>query len=86
MTIEDFELTFDKQSEGTRSGSLYELIQCYPDKEPFFEAIIRQFSQNLTSDDGFDFNHCCELLELFAADGRIKEYQVIKIFIDSCIM
>ncbi|MDE6233870.1 MAG: hypothetical protein K2M60_11080 [Lachnospiraceae bacterium] len=72
------DLAYDTQCEGTRSRYLYELIRCYADTEIFLQEIIRQFNQNLTSYDGWDFNRCCELLELFAADGNLNAYQVLE--------
>lgn len=70
--------SYDAQCEGTRSRYLYELIRCYSDTGPFLSAIIRQFSQMLTSDDGWEFDRCCELLGLFAADGNDNASSVLE--------
>lgn len=61
-------LSYDVQSEGTRAGYIYGLIQAFPDKTPFLQELLAHF-QKCRSNGGWKLAHVCRLLSYFAADG-----------------
>lgn len=64
------QISWDTQSEGTRSGFLYSLINCYSDKTIFLDTIINEF--NKTNDNTWMFLYLCEVLNYFSLDGATQ--------------
>lgn len=63
------ELSFDAQCEGTRAWYVYQLINCFQDKNPFLEALILNFD-NTKSDGRWKMQYLAELLYRFSCDGE----------------
>ncbi len=63
------ELSYDAQSEGTRSYYLYEMISRFPDVLPFLQAVEAQMNISMLNS-GWKFNQDCELMAFFAGDGN----------------
>ncbi|MDE7330608.1 MAG: hypothetical protein K2N30_05975 [Clostridia bacterium] len=62
------EISFDAQSEGTRSLYMCEIIKCYPDPSPFIGAAADSL-KSAKSDGRWLILYLAELLGFFAADG-----------------
>lgn len=63
------QVAYDPQWEGSKAGYVYRLINCYPDKGPFLEALVADF-QKTKSDGAWKVLYQAELLGHFALDGE----------------
>ncbi len=70
-------IAFDAQCEGTKAVYLYNMISCYPDKEPFVQAI----AQSLVAASPKEYwknSQQVQLLLFFAQDGDLTARQALQ--------
>ena len=63
------ESAYDAQCEGARSHYLYEMVKCFPDEQPFVDAVSSYFTRNI-ADSYWGFLYACDFLELSARNGN----------------
>ena len=71
------ESAYDAQCEGPKSRHLYEMVKCFPDRQPFVEAAAVYFDKNIF-DYGWGFSYACCFLELAAQDGNLYAAGILK--------
>lgn len=70
------EVAFDAQCEGTRAWFVYQLIDCYPKKRAFLEAIINSFEE-IKGTDIWKMLYLSELLSFCAEDGSKRAQRAL---------
>ena len=71
------ESAYDAQCEGPKSRHLYEMVKCFPDRQPFVEAAAVYLDKNIF-DYGWGFSYACCFLELAAQDGNLSAAGILK--------
>ncbi|MGN0585902.1 MAG: HEAT repeat domain-containing protein [Oscillospiraceae bacterium] len=64
------DISFDMQCEGTRGIYMYNLVRRFDDEEEFLRAAAEKFLTPKVNDDWHIFNHLCDFINCFAADGN----------------
>ena len=70
-------IAFDPQCEGTHAEYLMEMIACYPDWQPFFDAVypaVRRWYHH----PGWKFDDCANLIVQMAASGYDSALQALE--------
>lgn len=64
------DISFDMQCEGTRGSYMYDLIRQFDSEEEFLRAAAEKFINPKVNDDWHTFEHLCDFINCFAADGN----------------
>ncbi len=71
------DIAYDMQCEGSRGIFMYNLVQHYPDPESFAMAAAETFRKLPPDMDEHRFQHLCDFLMEFAADGDETAFSVL---------
>ena len=72
-------LGYDPQIEGSRALLLYDLINQYPDANPFIDIVEKRFFSSMRKSDGhWLFVQECELLALFSINGNRRARRILE--------
>ena len=69
-------IAFDTQCEGSRAWLVYELVGCYPDREPFLQAACDALIA-CPSEGDWHLDGLAELLEYFVQDGSTVAWKAL---------
>ena len=70
-------LAYDAQCEGAHSLQLYDMINCFSDKAPFFAALGKGL-EAASKNGSWDSLKCSEVLAYFAADGEKYALEILE--------
>lgn len=72
------DISFDMQCEGTRGIYMYNLALQFDDEEEFLRAAAEKFLTPKVNVDWHTFNHLCDFIRCFAADGNFYAENILE--------
>lgn len=72
------DISFDMQCEGSRGLYMYNLARKYDNAEEFLHAAAEKFLTPKVNDDWHTFEHLCDFISCFAADGNSHAENILE--------
>lgn len=72
------DISFDMQCEGSRGLYMYNLARKYDNAEEFLHAAAEKFLTPKVNDDWHTFEHLCDFISCFAADGNTHAENILE--------